>query len=335
MDKTTYTYKTVESGQSLEADVYYCPQNSSPASPAPIALMIHGGGFTAGGKESIAANQLEELVALGFVVVSVNYRLCPTISLADGPLADCNDCYAWCQSSLPDLLEREPGVAADPARIVALGHSAGGYLALMMVRPNWNPSRASSPAYDPLHQARNPNPPVAILDFYGAKYLSDDVWHRPNPQMPRLNFAQEVLDQIWLEVPPPSTSILAQSDIPAPQSGLDFTRPRIAWLASALANGTLLQHIIRPGDYTGLDPSTYFKAGFPPVFFIHGTADKLIPFQLTEKSYYALRQCEVETVLRLVDGADHAFDEKVHRDDPAFGVIKEGFRFLAHHAKLL
>jgi hypothetical protein len=37
MDKTTYTYKTVESGQRLEADVYYCfPRSTSPASPAPI-----------------------------------------------------------------------------------------------------------------------------------------------------------------------------------------------------------------------------------------------------------------------------------------------------------
>jgi acetyl esterase/lipase len=98
--------------------------------------VIHGGGFTAGGKEWIPVNQLEELVALGFVVVSVNYRLCPTISLADGPLADCSDCYTWCKSSLPGLLERELGFAADPGRIVALGHSAGGYLALMMVRPN-------------------------------------------------------------------------------------------------------------------------------------------------------------------------------------------------------
>ncbi|KAL3471515.1 Alpha/Beta hydrolase protein [Aspergillus californicus] len=314
MEKTTYTYKTVGSGQSLEADVY-SPRGRSPPSPAPIALVIHGGGFTAGGKEYIPVNQLEELVALGFVVVSVNYRLCPTISLADGPLADCNDCYTWCQASLPGLLQRELGVATDPARIVALGHSAGGYLALMM--------------------AQDPHPPVAILDFYGAKYLSDDVWHRPNPQLPRVDFPKELLDQIWLEVPPPSTSIIAQSDLPGPRSGPDFRRPRIAWLASSLANGTLLQHIIRPDDYTRLDPSTYFKAGFPPVFFVHGTADKLVSFRLSEKSYYALRQCGVETVLRLVDDADHAFDEKVHRDDPVFEVIMEGFRFLARHAGLL
>ncbi|KAL2801598.1 Alpha/Beta hydrolase protein [Aspergillus granulosus] len=313
MEKRTYTYKTVEPGQGLEADVYY--SRSSPASPAPIALMIHGGGFTAGGKEWVAVNQFEELVALGFVVVSVNYRLCPTISLADGPLADCNDCYAWCQSGLPSLLDSDVGITADPGRMVSLGHSAGGHLALMM--------------------ALNPNPPVAILDFYGAKYLSDDVWHQPNPNLPRVNFPSELLDQIWLQVPPPSTSKIGQSELPVQGTGPDYTQPRIAWLASALANGTLLQHIIRPGDYTRLDPSTYFTAGFPPVFFIHGTVDKLIPSQLTEKSHYALRQCGAETVLRFVDGADHAFDEKMHRDDPSFEVIQEGFRFLAQHAKLL
>ncbi|KAJ0418577.1 Alpha/Beta hydrolase protein [Aspergillus carlsbadensis] len=313
MEKKTYTYKTLESGQRLEADVY--PSRNRPASPAAIALAIHGGGWTAGAKEGIPASQIEELVSLGFVVVCVNYRLCPTISLADGALADCTDCYTWCQCRLPGLLAREMGISADPTRIVSLGHSAGGHLALMM--------------------AQHPCPPVAILDFYGAKYLSDDVWHRPNPKMPRLDFSPELLDRIWLEVPAPPTSILAQSDLPGQGSGLDFKRPRIAWLASALANGTLLQQIIRPDEYARLDPSTYFKPGFPPVFFIHGTADKLIPFQLTEKSYYALRQCEVETVLRLVDDADHAFDETLHRGDPAFEVIQEGFRFLAQHADLL
>ncbi|KAL2852236.1 Alpha/Beta hydrolase protein [Aspergillus pseudodeflectus] len=279
------------------------------------ALVIHGGGFTAGGKEWVPVSQLQELTTLGFVAVSVNYRLCPTISLSDGPLSDCKDCYAWCGSVLPDLLERDNGVLVDPSRMVVMGHSAGGHLALMM--------------------AQNAIPPLAILDFYGAKYLSDDFWHRRNPNMPVLNVSQELLDKIWLEVPPPSTSIVAQSNLASQEMEIDFTRPRIAWLASCLAEGTLVQHIVPPDGYACVEPTMYFKPDFPPVFFIHGTADSLVPFEFSEKAYSTLRQLGVAAELRLVDGAEHAFDEKLKMDNPIFEVIQEGIRFLAQHAKLL
>jgi hypothetical protein len=40
-----------------------------------------------GSKEMTAKYQVEEVVAnLGFVVICANYRLCPTISVYDGPL---------------------------------------------------------------------------------------------------------------------------------------------------------------------------------------------------------------------------------------------------------
>jgi acetyl esterase/lipase len=107
------------------------------------ALLIHGGGFCTGAKEHIPSNQIETLLELGFVVVSVNYRLCPTISLYDGPLTDCKDCYAWCKTSLPSLLKKDTGISIDPRRLVTMGHSAGGTLALLMVSPH--PSDPSNP----------------------------------------------------------------------------------------------------------------------------------------------------------------------------------------------
>ena len=99
------------------------------------ALIIHGGGFCTGAKEHIPSNQIETLLELGFVAVSVNYRLCPTISLYDGPLTDCKDCYAWCKTSLPSLLKKDTGISIDPCRLVTMGHSAGATLALLMVSP--------------------------------------------------------------------------------------------------------------------------------------------------------------------------------------------------------
>lgn len=78
--------------------------------------------------------QAAKLVELGFVVVSANYRLCPTITVYEGPVSDAFDAYKWSQSKLPDLLSNDAGVSVDGSRIVTFGHSCGAALALLMVR---------------------------------------------------------------------------------------------------------------------------------------------------------------------------------------------------------
>lgn len=74
----------------------------------------------------------DRLLDLGFIVVSANYRLCPTTTLYEGPVKDSLDAYGWVRLSLPGLLEKE-GVSVDGSRIVVLGHSCGGTLALLTV----------------------------------------------------------------------------------------------------------------------------------------------------------------------------------------------------------
>jgi acetyl esterase/lipase len=69
----------------------------------------------------------------GFVVVSSDYRLCPTISVVDGPVADTVAAYVWAQSELPGILAKDHGIQVDGKNIVTLGHSCGGGLALLMV----------------------------------------------------------------------------------------------------------------------------------------------------------------------------------------------------------
>lgn len=97
------------------------------------ALYFHGGNFTVGSKELLSQNYVEKLLSLGFVVVSANYRLCPTITVFEGPVTDALDAYGWAQSALPGLLHKDAGVRVDGSRLVVLGHSAGGLLALLTV----------------------------------------------------------------------------------------------------------------------------------------------------------------------------------------------------------
>jgi acetyl esterase/lipase len=82
----------------------------------------------------LSANYIQELLGLGFgAVVSPNYRLGPTISAQEGPVQDAKDSYLWTQTQLPSILARDANVRLDGKKIVTLGHSAGGTLALLMV----------------------------------------------------------------------------------------------------------------------------------------------------------------------------------------------------------
>jgi acetyl esterase/lipase len=77
--------------------------------------------------------QIQYLTDSGFVVVSADYRLCPQVSLYEGPIQDAKDAYTWCKKSLPGLLKEEAQIEIDSARVVVLGHSAGACLALHTV----------------------------------------------------------------------------------------------------------------------------------------------------------------------------------------------------------
>lgn len=76
---------------------------------------------------------IEALNEKGFIAVSSDYRLSPTISVLDGAVSDSVAAYEWAQNQLPTLLESEHGIRVDRKNIVTLGHSCGGGLALRMV----------------------------------------------------------------------------------------------------------------------------------------------------------------------------------------------------------
>lgn len=97
------------------------------------ALYFHGGGYIVGSRKMLSDALIEALNEAGFVAASSDYRLCPTISVLDGPVADSVAAYEWAQDELPVLLEKEYGIRTNGKNIVTLGHSCGGGLALLMV----------------------------------------------------------------------------------------------------------------------------------------------------------------------------------------------------------
>ena len=113
--------------------------------------MIHGGGHMTLSRKAIRPLQTAFLLDHNILPISIDYRLCPEINLVDGPITDVSDAYSWVQTGLQAIV-RSKGVTIDTERIVIIGWSTGGHLAMTTA---WKSKEAGL------------NPPVAILSFYG------------------------------------------------------------------------------------------------------------------------------------------------------------------------
>lgn len=181
-----------------------------------------------------------------------------------------------------------------------------------------------------------PEPPRAILDFYGVKYTSDEFWHTPLPLLAGIPpFEQSFLQNIYegplltttvtsLERAAASSSKTKKRGLPAP----DLSVPRNAWLFTALKNGTHMKAIVKDDNFEGVDPTLAFKPGFPPTFFVHGDADDMVPARFSEKAFNDLSSHGVKTELSLVPNQSHGFDAGLSQDDTEWPPVRRALDLL-------
>lgn len=101
--------------EKCKLDIHY-PEN---AENQTTILWFHGGGMTQGAKEIPQA-----LKQKGYIVVGAGHRLSPQVSV-DEVIQDAALSYKWVVDNIKEY-------GGDPSKIVISGHSAGGYLALML-----------------------------------------------------------------------------------------------------------------------------------------------------------------------------------------------------------
>ena len=115
-DDISYTTKTdAYAKERLKLDVYY-PEE---AKDAPVVVWFHGGGLEQGQKE--IPRKLKEK---GMVLVGVNYRLLPKVTVRE-TLDDAAEAVAWVFRNIGKY-------GGDAKKIVITGHSAGGYISMML-----------------------------------------------------------------------------------------------------------------------------------------------------------------------------------------------------------
>jgi arylformamidase len=109
-----------EAKDKLQAlDVYSPPEGKD----HPVIVWIHGGGWKKGDKAGLQQKP-QAFVDKGFVLVSVNYRFIPAVTLKD-MMGDIAKAVRWVR----DHAAEHHG---DPNSLVIMGHSAGAHLAALL-----------------------------------------------------------------------------------------------------------------------------------------------------------------------------------------------------------
>ncbi|KAE8137485.1 hypothetical protein BDV38DRAFT_283033 [Aspergillus pseudotamarii] len=331
----TITFKKVD-GVDLEADLYYPDQLADSTQRLPVALMIHGGGHVMLSRNDIRPEQTQLLLQHGFLPISVDYRLCPEVTLPNGPMEDVADALHWIRTVLPTLRLRRSDIKIDGARVVSVGWSTGGHLALSL---GWN----SIP--------RGIKPPDAILAFYCPLDYEDDFWLQPNiPEGSESATTYELDESIWVAV---HEKALTRYNVPPAQ------RAVAGWMApsdprSRLAlymnwHGRTLHVLLRgldqqrrkepemptPAEVAAVSPLAQVRRGTytTPTFIIHPRGDDLIPWGQAQRTYEALCKQGVESQLRIVDDVPHLFDmyRTYQKREEVQRVVGEGYKFLRAH----
>jgi arylformamidase len=100
-------------------DVYSPPH----AKDLPVVFWIHGGGWQTGDKSSIQ-NKPQAFMDKGFVFVSTNYRLLPSVDM-ETIVRDIAKSIRWVHDHIAEY-------GGDPDRLFVMGHSAGAQLAALV-----------------------------------------------------------------------------------------------------------------------------------------------------------------------------------------------------------
>ena len=243
----------------LHLDLYHPPANSTKRM---AIIHFHGGGFTGGNKDGLAA-RIQTITAKGYVNVAAQYRLAG-VAKWPSQIEDVKAAIRWTRANATKL-------GIDPARIAVAGYSAGGHLALF----------AAGTANHPEFEGKGGNAGVktdvaACLAYYpvtgGAwegfrrqfpmpEGSSEEAWRMATPGTYISSFAPTILFHGLADVTvPPESSMeflkqLRDAKIPSelhtfagvPHEFVGI--PEFAESTAQLADFFLERHVINPKTY--------------------------------------------------------------------------------------
>ncbi|KAJ5388986.1 Acyl transferase/acyl hydrolase/lysophospholipase [Penicillium cataractarum] len=334
-----------ESGVQLCADIFYPKSIQPPGSTRPIALMIHGGGHVMLSRRDVRPKQIKLLLEAGFLPVSIDYRLCPEVTLLEGPMHDVREGLRWARYTLPSLALDRSDVHPDGDQVVAVGWSTGGHLAMTLA---WTAPQAAIP------------PPEAVLAFYCPSDYEDPFWSKPNyPYGEDSSSVGTVYDTCdgMSEIPitaynPPATKN-AQGGWMSPSDARSRIALHMNWTGQTvpvLLRGKHHLESCKPSgaeealpdptieEVHSISPLAQIRRGYykSPTFLIHGSLDDLIPLEQAQRTRDEMQSQGIEAELRVVENGLHLFDiyPRYEEDREACQAVLDGYEFLRSHVQL-
>src|SRR5438067_11246621 len=129
---------------------------------SPLAVVVHGGAWKAMYNLIHTGHLCVALAAAGIAPWNVEYR---SVGDVDGGWPVAGDDVAAAAEHVGELVERYP---LDPERVVLVGHSAGGHLALWAAKGAQLPVVALAPVSDLRESAERVGPDGAVATFMGG-----------------------------------------------------------------------------------------------------------------------------------------------------------------------
>lgn len=260
----------------------------------PAVVYFPGGGFLSSRPDRYVQLRMA-LAEAGFVVASVEYRTVPDrfpAMVEDG------------RTAVRFLRAHAPGLGIDPGRIGVLGHSAGGYLAMMtgfsLPEDGWDgtewryaPDYGGIPAGEDCGKIAAVSSQVqAVASIYGISDLRDIGADFP-AEVQRIHHSPAAAEALMLHG-------AAYKDFP----GASITEdPQAAFAAS---------------------PAAHVRSGLPPVLLMHGTSDTLVSPSQTARMHSALEAAGVPVDYYTVAGAGHGGPHWLQPE--VIGTIVDWFR---------
>lgn len=285
--QTTYTYAEIE-GRPLQLD-FYPPLTA--ASPAPLIIWIHGGGWQNGDKASTGPSL--RLRQDGFAVASINYRL--TSQAGDWGSApvvwpaqahDIKAAVRWLHASA-DVLD------VDPCAFVSWGSSAGGHLSAILGVSNEHEFLEGAVG-EHLDESSSVN---LAIDYYGPSdllFMDLDVTDPPGAQ-----FEHDAVDSPESKLLGSDNHGRSVAEIRAHLSDPNDPWPELKHLAWTAAPARLAQH----------------AASNVPMFIAHGEADRTVATGQSDRLYNALIAAGSSAELLHVPEAGHGLPTSVADND--------------------
>lgn len=289
-------YKKVN-GRDILADVYTKTGERNGA----IVVWIHGGGLIFGSRKWIPAGQLDRYLAAGYSVVAIDHRLSPEAKIAE-IAKDVEDAYRWIMN------EGASRFAWDTNRVAVVGHSSGGYLALVSGY-QWEPR------------------PKALVSIYGFGDITGDWSALPNPHFneePEIEYS-EALAALGSDPVPTGTLRYEHEGRP---KFFRYTKQQGNWLENVTGKDRS-----NPLEFSDLEPVRNVTSDFPPTLLIHGELDTDVPYGQSVAMAEVLRKEGVFFKTIINPEWEHLFDLKQPDNPKVEKALDELGAFLSRFLK--